>query len=123
MFKRPKACQIIPASVYDNLPPIVFEDDKWRYTLGDTGHFTRLRRKICFSCSESAPYVIIFKFAKHNRVERCCVQHAQEFANGNNEELPEIPKVEEATVIARSKGKIPQISTEAIRKWNMQVRI
>jgi hypothetical protein len=117
--RRPKACQIIPSTVYDNLPPIVFEDDKWRYILGPTGHFTRLRRKICFSCSNSGVYAIIFNYKKHNRVERFCVQHAQELANNNNEELPEIPKLEESSVIAiANKKKIPKISSEAIQKWN-----
>ncbi|HTH21789.1 MAG TPA: hypothetical protein VL854_06195 [Nitrososphaeraceae archaeon] len=106
-----KRCQIIPANVYDNLPPVVYEDDKWRYIVSNSGHFTRIRRKICFSCSQSAVYVIIFNYKKHNRVERCCVRHAQGFANASNQELPELPK-------------IPQEQLAAIPKWtSIKIRI
>ncbi len=95
-------CQIIPASVFDNLPPVVHEDEKWRYTIGPTGHFTRLRKKTCSICPVSMSYVVIFEYAKHRRVERFCRQHASEFG-----ELPE-PEVQQEL---NNKQKL------AIQKW------
>jgi hypothetical protein len=111
-------CQIIPASIYDNLPPVVFEDDKWRYILGNSGHLIRLRKKTCSICPISMSYVVIFEYAKHNRVERFCSQHASEFG-----ELPPIPEIPLSEITDKQRRKIPQISTEAIRKWNMQIKI
>lgn len=116
-------CRIIPANVYDNLPPVVFEDDKHRYILGPTGHLTRLRRKTCSICPASMSYVVIFEYSKHKRAERFCKQHAAEFGHGHP--LPPIPDPipEYEITNARNKHMIPKLSTEAIRKWNMQIKI
>ena len=64
-------------------------------------------------------YVIIFEYKKHQRVERFCTEHAAEFGT-----LPPIPDpISSFEITSASKEKIPQISTEAIRKWNMQIKI
>jgi len=114
-------CRIIPASVFDGLPPVVFEDDKHRYILGPTGHLTRLRRKTCSVCPASMSYVVIFEYKKHNRAERFCKQHAAGFG----QPLPPIPELvpEHEITNTRNKHMIPKLSTEAIRKWNMQIKI
>src|SRR6266508_4190985 len=101
-------CQIIPVSVYDKTPPVVHEDDKWRYILGSKGHLIRLRRKTCSICPASMAYVVIFEYAKHRKVERYCAKCAQEFG-----EVPDIPQPE----ISKD---ISQITVKALQRWNMQ---
>lgn len=104
------------ANVYDNLPPLVFEDDRWRYVSGKTGHLIRLRRKTCFSCSKSAVFVVILNYKKHNKVVHCYSEHASAFG-----QVPPIPDPIQPQHIKEYKEKIP--TTEVIRKWNMQVKI
>lgn len=113
MNRRPKVkCQIIPVSEYDGIPPVVFEDDKHRYTIGPTGHLTRLRKKTCSLCASSMSYVVIFEYAKHQRVERFCREHASEFG-----ELPDPIQVEQELKLT-NKQKL------AIQKWtNVKVKI
>ncbi|TLX88002.1 MAG: hypothetical protein E6K97_07780 [Thaumarchaeota archaeon] len=108
MNRKFKACQIIPVNVYDGTPPVVFEDDKWRYILRNTGHLLRLRRKTCSICPVSMSYVVIFEYSHHRRVERFCAHHAEQFGA-----LPEIPQTE-----ITSKQKL------ALQKWsNIKVKI
>ena len=103
---KPKCpIKIIPANEFDNLPPVVHEDDKWRYTIGPTGHFTRLRKKSCSQCGSSMSHVVIFEYAKHRRVERFCSKHAANYG-----ELPE-PEVQQEQELT-NKQKL------AIQKWN-----
>ena len=71
-------CQIIPVNEYDH-KPIAFEDDNHRYTIGPTGHLTRLRKKTCSLCGSSTSYVVIFEYPKHQRVERFCKEHAANY--------------------------------------------
>ncbi len=96
--------KIIPVNEYDRTPLVVHEDDKWRYTIGPTGHLTRLRKKSCCICGENMSYVVIFEYAKHRRVERFCRQHASEFG-----ELP--VEQELANLNLTNKQKL------AIQKW------
>ena len=111
-----KRCQIIPIEVYDGIPRIVAEDDKHRYILNDSGHITKLRRKNCFSCLEPARFVIIFSYAKHTRVERCCSQHASNYG-----ELPDIPQQQKYYDELSNEQKI---AIQTMQRWNnIKVRI
>lgn len=103
MFRRPKACQIIPIEEYDGIP-IIFEDDKWRYKLGPTGHFTRLRKKTCFLCGQSARFVCIFDYSGHQSIERFCPEHTSNYG-----ELPKQDPQQELKLTNKQKL--------AIQKW------
>ena len=105
--------------MYDGLPPLVIEDERWRYFPGKTGHLIRLRRNTCFSCSKSAVFVVIFIYKKHNQVVRFCSEHASRFGK-----VPPIPDPIQPEYIKpeyNNKEKIP--TTEVIRKWNTQIKI
>jgi hypothetical protein len=106
-------CQIIPVNEYDH-KPIVFEDDNNSYTIGRTGHLTRLRRKTCSLCASSTSYVVISEYPKHKRVERFCREHASKFG-----ELPPTPDP-----IVEQKLKITKKQKLALQRWtNIKVNI
>jgi hypothetical protein len=110
MKKVKYKCQIIPVNEYDH-QPIAFEDDNHRYTIGPTGHLTRLRRKTCSLCSSSTSYVVIFEYAKHQRVERFCKEHAANYG-----ELPDTPQEQHTQLTNKQKL--------AIQKWtSIKVRM
>jgi hypothetical protein len=110
-------CQIIPVNEYDGLPSIVFEDDKHRYTIGLTGHLTRLRKKTCSLCRSSISHVVVFEYAKHRRVERFCRENAANYG-----EVPPDPIVEQQEL--NLKLKLTNKQKLAIQKWtNIKVRM
>lgn len=83
-MKRRK-CEVIPVSVYEGTPPVEFEDNTHKYFKGPKGHYRKATRRTCCVCAKTATFVCIFKYPRHNRVERFCREHAQKFAS---EELP-----------------------------------
>ena len=89
-MKRRK-CQIIPVSVYDGGPAILFEDNTHKYHKGAKGHYLKITRKTCSECASTAVYVGIFRYKTHNRVERFCRVHAAAVSKGP---LPIIPEIE-----------------------------
>jgi hypothetical protein len=89
-MKRRK-CEIIPVSQYDGGLAILFEDNTHKYHKGAKGHYLKITRKTCSICASTAVYVAIFKYPRHNRVERFCKEHAAQFTNAK--ELPPIPEV------------------------------
>jgi hypothetical protein len=84
-----RRCELIAVTEYDHMPPVAFENDGHKYHKNDKGRYLKASRKTCNMCAKTAVYVGIFKYPRHNRVERFCKEHAQEFAIA---ELPVIPE-------------------------------
>jgi hypothetical protein len=88
--KRRAKCELIPVSEYEDTPPVAFEDNTHKYFKGHKGHFIKANRKTCSECAKTAMFIGIFRYKKHNRVERFCKDHAQQLAGG---ELPVMPEI------------------------------
>jgi hypothetical protein len=80
-----RRCELIlPASEYDGMPLVADENDGHKYHKGEKGRYLKLSRKTSNMCASPALFVGIFKYKRHNRVERFCKDHAQQFTD----ELP-----------------------------------
>jgi hypothetical protein len=77
-MKRRK-CQIIPVNEYDGMPPVAYEDNSHKYFQGQKGHYLKVTRKTCSEYAKTAIFVGIFKYRRHQRVERFCKEHAATF--------------------------------------------
>jgi hypothetical protein len=93
MKRRKCNCELIPVSVYEGTPPVEFEDNTHKYFKSTRGkaYYRKVNRKTCNICSKTAEYLTMFKYARHNRVERFCRDHAQQFSDG---ELPNAAEIE-----------------------------
>ena len=89
-----RKCEIIPVSVYDGTPLSAYENDGHKYHKGAKGHYLKITRKTCCMCHSTALYVGIFRYPRHNRVERFCKEHAAQFTNAKDKELPPIPEIQ-----------------------------
>lgn len=91
--KMKRKCEIIPVSVYEDTPPVEFEDNVHKYfkSKRGKGYYRKVNRKTCNICSKTAEYVCIFIYPRHNRVERFCRDHAQQFST---EKLPNIEEIQ-----------------------------
>lgn len=89
-MKRRK-CELIPVSVYEDTPPVEFEDNVHKYFEGPKGRYRKANRRTCSLCAKTALYVAIFKYPRHQRVERFCREHAAATCFG---ELPPVPEIE-----------------------------
>jgi hypothetical protein len=85
-----RKCEIIAVTEYEHLPPVAFENDGHKYHKSDKGRYLKATRKTCNMCASPAVYVAIFKYPRHNRVERFCKEHAAQFTNAK--ELPLLQK-------------------------------
>lgn len=87
---KKRKCELIAASEYDHIPAVDHDNDGHKYHKDHRGHYMKLSRKTCNMCNKPSMFVGIFHYKKHNRVERFCRDHAQQFATGE----PKLPEPE-----------------------------
>jgi ribosomal protein S27AE len=92
-MKRRK-CELIPVSEYEATPPIAYIDNSHKYFKGPKGHFIKVTRKTCSECASTALFVGIFRYKKHNRVQRFCSKCATRYGElpspSSSSSIPEI---------------------------------